>query len=38
MLDPHMLTKVTVFDAAGRTICSETWGRNVPPTVRDGCA
>jgi hypothetical protein len=31
MLDPHLLTKVTVLDATGRVICSETWGRNVPP-------
>jgi hypothetical protein len=38
MLDQHMLTKVTVFDAAGRVICSETSGRNAPPSERDGCA
>jgi hypothetical protein len=37
MLDPSVLTRVTVFDAAGRTICVETFGRNPPPAERDGC-
>jgi hypothetical protein len=38
MLDPHMLIRITVFDAAGGAICSETSGRNAPPAERGGCA
>jgi hypothetical protein len=37
MLNPRVLTRATVFDAAGRTICAETFGRNPPPAERDGC-
>jgi hypothetical protein len=37
MLDPRVRKTVTVLDAAGRTICAQTFARTSPPAERDGC-